>query len=1495
MNPIVFAMRRPLTIMVLVVAVALGSILAVARLSIDIFPNLNLPVVYVCQPYGGMDPAQMEGLLTNYYEYHFLYIGGIDHVESRNVQGMAIMKLFFQPGTNMAQAMAETIGYVTRSRAFMPPGTVSPFITRFDAGSVPVGYLVLKSETKSIGEIQDQALFRVRPMFAGLPGVSAPPPFGGNQRTIVVRADPERLRSYSISPDELITALSNGNTISPSGNIRIGKMMPIVPINAIVHEIKELEDIPIRINENPGIYVRDVATVSDASDIPAGYALVNGRRAVYILVTKRAEASTLSVVRNVRDALPKMQAVLPEDIQVSFEFDQSPTVTRAVRSLATEGALGALLTGVMVLVFLRDWRSVIVVVLNIPLAICGALVALWITGQSINIMTLGGLALAVGILVDEATVEIENIHRKMEATESIASAVRQGNMETAVPRLLAMLSILAVFLPSFVMQGAPQALFVPLACAVGFAMVSSYLLSSTFVPVLATWLLRHPRAREPGRPSFFDRGIDVYGQVLAGFVRLRGLVVPVYLVLAAAIIVGVGLELGLEIFPKVDAGRFQLRMRCPTGTRIEETEKVALGVLTNIRDELGASAIDISVGYVGLIPSSYPINAIFQWTGGPEEVVLRVALKEGNTIAIEGLKERLRTVLGEKYPDVRFSFEPADIVSEVMSFGSPTPVEVAVDGPNLAENRAHAEKIRAELAQVPSLRDLQFAQALDYPTVSVELDRQKAGLSGVSVSEVARSVLAATSSSRFVVPNYWPDSKSGIGYQVQLEIPYQMMNSINDVESLPIQRSGAAPLLLRDVAKVSSGTMPGEYDRYNMKRVASLTANISGEDLGRVASHVESAIARSGEAPRGATVQVRGQIVPLNEILKGLTRGLLLAIVVIMLLLTATLQSVRLAFIVISTTPAVVAGVVFALWLTGTTVNLQSFMGAIMSIGVAVANAILLVTFAESHRRNEGASAATAAVAGAQGRLRPILMTSCTMIAGMIPMAIGVSEGSEQSAPLGRAVIGGLAAATLATLVVLPTAYALIQEGAGRRSASIDPGDPESSYYEPRLWTDAGRTRNLVSVIVVLGLAATLAGCEQPAARSDHSGGSSVTRVALVRPERATIRRTTEQPGQIEAYEVTAIHARVSGYVEKWNVDIGTRVTRGQVLAVLSVPELDAEAEQKQATVDESVAKLDQAKASQNVAQANVASDQAKLAEVQAGIKRAEAEFARWQAEYKRVAQLFKEHAQTGSLVDETLSKLRASESARDEVYAQVQSAKAALLHGHAMLERARTDVTAATASIKVARSDARRIQAMRGYASIVAPYDGVVTQRNVDVGDLTEPGSHGEPLFTVARDDLVRITVRVPEKYAMEVDPGDQVQVRVQAFKAKDFVGKVTRTAWTLDAKNRTLRTEIDVPNPGGTLRPGLYANTTIIVQEHPNALTVPASAIVRQDSQAFCVVVVDGKVIRKPVTLGLDDGLRVEILSGLEGAQAVVKANAASLASDQVVEVVEPVEKTK
>lgn len=1048
MNPIVFALRRPFTVMVGIAAIALGCVLAVRKMDVDIFPNLNLPVIYVAQPYGGMDPAQMEGLITNYYEYHFLYITGIHHVESRNVQGVALMKLEFHPGTDMAQAMAETINYVNRARAFMPPGTVGPFVMRFDTGSVPVGYLVLSSQTRSLAEIQDLALFRVRPMFASLPGVSAPPPFGGNQRTIVIDVDPERLRAYRLSPDDVIAAVSAGNTITPSGNVHAGDRYPIVPMNSIARQIDELGRIPLRMGPLPSVHLRDLATIRDSMDIPVGYALANGRRTIYLLATKRADASTLKVVDAIKGAIPDIQAVLSgEDIDVKFAFDQSPFVTRAIKGLATEGALGAILTGLMVLIFLRDWRSVLVVVLNIPLALMAAVIGLWLTGNTINLMTLGGLSLAVGILVDEATVEIENIHTQMAHTSNVARAVRMGNAQTAIPRLLAMLCILAVFIPSFFMEGAAKAMFVPLSLAVGFSMLASYLLSSTFVPVASVWLLEHvPQEKVAQGATFFGRLRDAYSRRLRQFVAHRWLLVGCYTTASIAIIALIGTRLGRDIFPAVDTGEFRLRLRAPDGTHFERTEKYTLDVLKTIEDKVGAENIEMTLAYVGSIPSTYPINAVFQWSRGPEEALLRVALKQGAKVRIEELKEELRTDLSHRMPEVRLSFEPGDIVNEVMSFGSPTPIEIAVSGPNLADNRAYNEKLRKEVGKITAIRDLQVSQSLDYPTMEVNLDREKAGISGLTTNDVARSLVTATSSSRFVVPNFWPDPKTGVGYQVQVQIPQTIMRSIDDLGTVPVLRSGDKQVLLRDVAEVKEGTMPGQYDRYNMRRLVSLTANISNADLGSVSAEISRAMKRAGDPPKGAKVDARGQIPPMEQMIKGLSIGFGLAVLVIFLLLTANFQSPRLALATISTTPAVIAGVALMLWLTRTTLNIQSFIGAIMAIGVAMANGILLVTFADQHRREEG-DAVAAAIEGAANRLRPIVMTSLAMTAGMLPMALGLGESGQQTAPLGRAVIGGLAAATFATLFVLPSVVAIIQRRASRESPSLDPDDPASSHY----------------------------------------------------------------------------------------------------------------------------------------------------------------------------------------------------------------------------------------------------------------------------------------------------------------------------------------------------------------------------------------------------------------------------------------------------------------
>src|SRR4051812_18088510 len=557
------ALRRPLTVLVAVMAIALTAVFAVSRMRADIFPDLDLPVIYVAQPYGGMSPAQMGGYITYYYEYHFLYVNGIESVESKSIQNTSLLKLTFHAGTDMAEALAQTIGYVTRARAFMPPGTVGPFVMRFDAGTVPVGYLVFSSDSRSLGEIQDLALNRVRPQFATLPGLTSPPPFGGSQRTIVIRVDPDRLRSYSMSPDEVIRAVSTGNVIMPSGSVNIGDETRISPINSVVDNINDLLDLPIRTGAGAPVSIRDIGSVSDSTDIPTAYALVNGRRAVYIPVTKRPNASTLDVVKEVKANLGRFQALVPDDIKVSYELDQSRNVSASLNAVLREAALGALLTGLMVLVFLRDWRSAGIVVVTIPFALLAAVIALWGAGQTINVMTLGGLALAVGILVDEATVAIENIHTHLARGVPVAEGVLDASGEVVVPRLLAMLSVVAVFVPSFFMTGVSRSLFVPLSLAVGFSMIASFFLSSSLVPVLSVWLLgrRGQAGARPHADGWVDRLRDRHGRFLQFLAPARWILVAVYAAVTIGIVIAVGLTLGLEIFPAGGISQFQLRFR----------------------------------------------------------------------------------------------------------------------------------------------------------------------------------------------------------------------------------------------------------------------------------------------------------------------------------------------------------------------------------------------------------------------------------------------------------------------------------------------------------------------------------------------------------------------------------------------------------------------------------------------------------------------------------------------------------------------------------------------------------------------------------------------------------------------------------------------------------------------------------------------------------------------------------------------------------------------
>ena len=1039
------ALRRPISTVIVVLAVALCSILALLRARVDIFPDLNLPVIYVAQPYGGMSPQQMEGFISYYYEYHFLYINGIESVEAKSIQGNALLRLSFHPGTNMSEALAQTISYVNRARAFMPAGTVSPFVVRYDAGTSPVGYLVFSSPSRTLGEIQDLALNRVRPIFATLPGVSSPPPFGGNQRTIVISVRPEKLHAYGLSPQAVVQALLSGNSIEPAGNANIGQYSAMVTTDTTVRQISDLLDIPLRTGPGAEVYLRDVGSVADSSDLLAGYALLNDKRTVYIPVTKRPDASTLDVVREVRNSLPRFQSLVPEDIKISYEFDQSQYVRDALSSVLREGVLGAILTGFVLLLFLRDWRSSLIVVITIPVALLIAVVALWAVGQTINIMTLGGLALAIGVLVDEGTVTLENIHVHLLAGENKSRAILEASREVATPRFLAMLSVVAVFVPSFFMTGAARALFVPLSLAVGFSMAASYLLSSSLVPVLSNWLLKSEHAEAVGSP---EQGFDGFRQkflrLLDRLLGRRSMLLVVYSALCIFLLTVMVPLLRREIFPSSAANQFRLRVDAEDGTRVPVTEQLAREVLTAIHEE-AANAVDLTLSYVGTQGSSYPINTVFLWTGGPQEAVMNVSLRADSGVSVGELEEKLRARFARQFPATHFSFEPGDLIGQTLSFGSPTVIDIATTGPQYSDVLSHAEKLRQELTKVEELRDLEYSEPLRAPTIDVNINRVLAGELGTTADQVGQAVVAATASSRFVAPNYWRDPRSGVSYQVQVQIPQPEMTSMQAIENIPVASSTGARPLLSQVASVRSSSVPGELDRQNGLWMIILSANLGGGDLGRAARDVQRAIERAGTPPRGVVVQIRGQIAAMNQIFGNLSVGLGIAILVILLLLAANFQSVRLAFVVVSTVPAVLAGAALMLLITGTSLNLESFMGTIMAIGVAVANAILLVTFAETNRRKDQ-EAALAARNAAGERLRPVLMTSVAMISGMLPMALGIGQGSAETAPLGRAVIGGLIAATAATLLVLPAVFGLSRRRAALASASLDPDDPESRF-----------------------------------------------------------------------------------------------------------------------------------------------------------------------------------------------------------------------------------------------------------------------------------------------------------------------------------------------------------------------------------------------------------------------------------------------------------------
>jgi len=1075
------ALRKPITILVIVAGVFFFGINAVRNIKIDIFPDLNLPVIYISNPYGGYTPAQMEAYFGKQYVNLMLFVSGVKSIETRNIQGLTLMKLTFYEGTNMAQAAAEVTAFANRAQAIFPPGSQPPFILRFDASTLPVGQLVLSSPTRNNNELQDLANVYIRSAFTSIPGLVAPPPFGGNIRTILIKVDPELMRAHNLTPDQIVTAMRENNQSSPAGNVRIGNINYLTPANTNIKTVKDFETIPIYKGSVQTVFLRDVATVEDGADITSSYALVNGKRSVYLAITKSADASTWEVVQNLKKSLPRLQSLLPDDVKLSYEFDQSVYVINSVKSLVSEGAIGAVLTGLMVLLFLGDRRAALIVIFTIPISLISGVMFLYLFHQTINIMTLSGLSLAIGILVDESTVTIENIHQHLDMGKPKSLAIWDACKEIAFPKLLILFCIFAVFAPALTMKGIPGALFLPLALAIGFSMITSYLLAQTFVPIMANWimkgheidehekdyqaknegdtwnqkkvLLKEASANPNKQPSRFDRFRSHYLRLINLLLNNRKIVVSVYVILAIGITALLLANIGRDVLPKVNAGQFQVRLRAPDGTRIERTEVDVIKTLHVLEEMVGKKNIAITSAFVGQHPGQYSISPIYLFMAGPQEAVLQVNLSENYKVNLDDLKEKFRQKIKAAMPDIQLSFEPIELTDKILSQGSPTPVEVRLMGKNKKQNEEYAYKVMGKLKQIRYLRDVQLGQSVKYPTININIDRTRAAQLGVSVSDISRSIIPSTSSSKFTEKNLWLDEKAGLAYSVQVQVPEYEMASLDNMREIPMLSNQSRPNL-GDVASLKPGTTYGENDNVGALPMLSVTANLNQMDLGTATDDVQKAIQSLGKPPRGLTIETKGLSLVLTETLNSLQSGLIVAIVVIFLMLAANFQSFKVSLVVLSTVPAVLMGSMLMLLLTGSTLNLQSYMGMIMSVGVSVSNAVLMITNAEHLRMHNGDALESAREAAAL-RLRPILMTSLAMIVGMIPMAAGLGEGGDQASPLARAVIGGLIASTFAALLILPLAFAWVQGNATTNSVSLDPEDKESKHYIPSLYENA--------------------------------------------------------------------------------------------------------------------------------------------------------------------------------------------------------------------------------------------------------------------------------------------------------------------------------------------------------------------------------------------------------------------------------------------------------
>ncbi|MEI8134007.1 MAG: efflux RND transporter permease subunit [bacterium] len=1051
------ALRRPYTTAVFCFFILLMGILSLKSMLVDIFPTIDIPVVSVVWNYNGLSAEDMERRVVLLSERAYsTTVSGITKIESSSIPSIGLLRIYFEQGTDIGSAMAQIAAVNQGVLKSMPPGIGAPAVIRFNASNVPVAQLTMSSPTMSEEQIYDYGINFIRISLFTIPGLSTPAPYGGKGRLITVDIDPKRLASKGLSASDVVTALGNSNTVLPAGTARLGAVEYNISINSSPPSIEDFNSIPVKVVNGSVIRIGDIGKVSDSYNTQVNIVHVNGKRATYLAIIKKANASTIAVVNAVKEALPSIKAAAPNGLELKVDFDQSVFVQSAIDSVMREGVIAAILVSLMILLFLGSWRSVLIVCTSIPLAIFCGIIGLNLTGNSLNIMTLGGLSLAIGMLVDDATVEVENIHRNRNMGKPLTVAILDGASQIAVPAIMATLSICIVFFPVVLLTGPSKFLFTPMALSVVISMIASYILSRTLVPTLSRMLMsgehldhttnkknnfftRFNARRERG----FDKLQDVYGKLLESFLRHR----PFALIISGGVLVVSILLLnivGTDFFPRTDTGLMKLHFRAPVGSRLEETEKLVLAVEDSIRRIIPRSELATLNDMIG-VPTYFNLSFVPSDNAGGMDAEILISLKPEHHSTTEYMK-KIRRQVQDHFPGTSMFFQPADIMSQVLNFGLPSPIDVQIQYPDLVKGHEIALKLYHKMKAIPGASDVAIKQVLDYPTFRLNVDRERAAQLGLTIGNVANSMLVSLSSSALIAPSFYLNPQNNVNYTVAVKVPTERVTSMEELLSSPITPSSSGTLVqnvaptasdqptaptqtLGNLVTIKSDWVANEIDHYTVQRVLDVTASVEGRDLGSTAGDIQSAINSLDSLPKGMKITLRGQNEVMTEAFRSLGFGIIIAILLVYLLMVVLFQSWLDPFIVMVAIPGAMCGIIWMLAITGTTVNVISLMGAIMSVGIAVSNSTLLVSFANEVRVSHGYDSLRGALEAGKTRLRPVLMTALAMILGMIPMALGLGEGGEQNAPLGRAVIGGLIFATLSTIFIVPIIYSYFRKG----------------------------------------------------------------------------------------------------------------------------------------------------------------------------------------------------------------------------------------------------------------------------------------------------------------------------------------------------------------------------------------------------------------------------------------------------------------------------------